>query len=40
VVLISSREAKAYGERLESAPTEGFIPKRELSGAALAALIS
>jgi DNA-binding NarL/FixJ family response regulator len=40
VVLISSREAEAYGERLESAPTQGFIPKRELSGAALAALSS
>lgn len=40
VVLISSREAEAYGERLESAPTRGFIPKRELSGATLAALIN
>jgi DNA-binding NarL/FixJ family response regulator len=40
VVLISSREAEAYGPRLEAAPTQGFIPKRELSGAALAALIS
>jgi DNA-binding NarL/FixJ family response regulator len=39
VVLISSREAEAYGPRLESAPARGFIPKRELSGAALAALI-
>ena len=40
VVLISSREAESYGPRLESAPAQGFIPKRELSGAALAALIS
>ena len=39
VVLISSREAEAYGPRLEAGPARGFIPKRELSGAALAALI-
>ena len=40
VVLISSREATAYGPRLGAAPTRGFIPKRELSGATLAALIN
>jgi DNA-binding NarL/FixJ family response regulator len=40
VVLISSREAAAYGRRLEAAPVRGFIPKRALSGAALAALLS
>lgn len=39
VVLISSREAAAYGSRLRDAPSRGFIPKRELSGDALAALI-
>jgi CheY-like chemotaxis protein len=39
VVLISSREAEAYGPRLEAASAQGFISKRELSGAALAALI-
>jgi DNA-binding NarL/FixJ family response regulator len=39
VVLISSREPEAYGPRLEAAPAQGFISKRELSGAALAALI-
>jgi len=39
VVLISSRDAAAYGARLEAAPARGFIPKRELSGAALAALV-
>jgi DNA-binding NarL/FixJ family response regulator len=39
VVLISSREAAAYGPRLGAAPSRGFIPKRELSGATLAALI-
>ena len=39
VVLISSREADAYGPRLESAAAQGFIPKRELSGSTLAALV-
>jgi DNA-binding NarL/FixJ family response regulator len=40
VVLISSREAESYRPRLEAAAVQGFISKRELSGAALAALIS
>ena len=39
IVLISSREAAAYGPRLETAAAQGFIPKRELSGSALAALV-
>jgi hypothetical protein len=39
-VLISSREAAAYGSRLGAAPARGFIAKRELSGAALAALVT
>jgi DNA-binding NarL/FixJ family response regulator len=39
VVLISSRDARAYGHRLGEAPARGFIPKRELSGEALAALV-
>ena len=39
VVLISSREATAYGPRLSEA-ARGFIPKRELSGSALAALVA
>ena len=39
VVLISSREAAAYGPRLEAAAATGFIAKRELSGEALAALL-
>jgi DNA-binding NarL/FixJ family response regulator len=39
VVLISSREAAAYGPRLQAAAAHGFLPKRELSGAALAALV-
>jgi DNA-binding NarL/FixJ family response regulator len=40
VVLISSREATAYGSRLAAAAVRGFISKRELSGSALAALVS
>ena len=39
IVLISSREASSYGRRLETAASRGFIAKRELSGAALAALV-
>ena len=38
VVLISSRDAAAYGPRLQGTPARGFIPKRGLSGEALAAL--
>ena len=39
VVLISSREAAAYGPRLAAASARGFIPKRELTGALLAAVV-
>lgn len=39
VVLISSRDARSYGPRLEASPARGFITKRELSGAALTALV-
>jgi DNA-binding NarL/FixJ family response regulator len=39
VVLISSRDAAAYGPRLQATPARGFIPKSRLSGEALAALI-
>jgi DNA-binding NarL/FixJ family response regulator len=39
VVLISSRDAAAYGPRLRRTPARGFIPKSGLSGEALAALI-
>jgi DNA-binding NarL/FixJ family response regulator len=39
VVLVSSRDAASYGPRLADASARGFIPKRELSGAALAALL-
>jgi DNA-binding NarL/FixJ family response regulator len=39
VVLISSRDATAYGPRLRTGPARGFIAKRELSGQALAAIV-
>ncbi len=39
VVLISSRDAAAYGPRLHQTPARGFIPKSGLSGEALAALV-
>jgi DNA-binding NarL/FixJ family response regulator len=39
VVLISSRDAVAYGPRLRGTPARGFIPKSALSGEALAALV-
>jgi DNA-binding NarL/FixJ family response regulator len=39
VVLISSRDAAAYGPRLDDVPACGFLAKRELSGASLAALV-
>lgn len=39
VVLISSRDASAYGPRLSAARAKGFIRKSDLSGAALAALL-
>ena len=40
VVLVSSHEAATYGPRLATASARGFIAKRDLSGAALAALLS
>jgi DNA-binding NarL/FixJ family response regulator len=39
VVLISSRDAVAYGARLKNSPARGFIPKGRLSGEALATLV-
>jgi DNA-binding NarL/FixJ family response regulator len=39
VVLISSRDAAAYGPRLRRTSARGFIPKSGLSGEALAALV-
>ena len=39
IVFISSREATAYGPRLDAAPAQGFLAKRDLSGSSLAALV-
>jgi DNA-binding NarL/FixJ family response regulator len=39
VILISSRDASAYGSRVDEAPVRGFLAKRSLSGAALACLV-
>ena len=39
VVLISSRDAMTYGERVGRASVVGFLPKRELNGASLARLL-
>jgi DNA-binding NarL/FixJ family response regulator len=39
IVLVSSRDRAAYGPRLDRTPARGFIPKSELSGAALARLV-
>jgi CheY-like chemotaxis protein len=39
VVFVSSREAQTYGARLETGAARGFLAKRELSGAALAAIV-
>jgi hypothetical protein len=39
-VLVSSRDASVYGARLRAARAHGFIPKAELSGVSLAALVS
>jgi DNA-binding NarL/FixJ family response regulator len=39
VVFVSSRDAASYGSRLDMTTARGFLAKRELSGAALAALV-
>ena len=39
VVLTSSRDAAAFGSRLTADPVLGFLPKDELSGAALLAML-
>jgi DNA-binding NarL/FixJ family response regulator len=39
VVLVSGRDASAYAARLAATSASGFISKRELSGASLAALV-
>lgn len=40
VVLTSSRDAASYGDQIESSGALGFVPKAELSGAALRALMA
>ena len=40
VIFISSRDASTYADRLTRSLARGFIAKRDLSGAALDALIS
>jgi len=40
VVLISSRDARAYGSRVGAARVAGFLAKHELSGASLTALLA
>lgn len=39
VVLVSSRDAAAYGPRLRQVAVRGFLPKSALTGAALADLL-
>lgn len=39
VVLVSSRDAAAYGRRLAETPARGFVAKSELSGAVLRRLL-
>lgn len=39
VVLISSRDSADYGELIERSGARGFIPKADLTGAAVAALV-
>ena len=40
VVLVSSRDAVDYGPLIESSGARGFVPKAELSGAALSSLLA
>ena len=40
VVLVSSRDAAAYGARLRNAPARGFLAKSDLSGASLRRLLT
>jgi CheY-like chemotaxis protein len=40
VVLTSAREASDYSERIAASPVAGFLPKAELSGAALRTLLA
>src|SRR5262249_25930615 len=40
VVLISSRDASSYRQRLIDSPARGFLPKSELTAAAFSALVA
>jgi len=40
IVLVSSRDLSDYGELVDTSCARGFIPKGELSGEAIAALIA
>jgi len=40
LVLTSSRDASDYGQQMADSPARGFLPKQELSGAAVAALVA
>jgi CheY-like chemotaxis protein len=39
IVLTSTRESSDFGDEIAASPTQGFVTKGELSGAALAALV-
>jgi CheY-like chemotaxis protein len=39
VILTSTRDGSDYGPRIGTSPARGFVPKAELSGAALTALL-
>ncbi len=39
VILVSSRDRSVYARRLDGAPVLGFLPKRELSGPSITALL-
>jgi DNA-binding NarL/FixJ family response regulator len=39
VILTSTRDGSDYGPRIGASPARGFVPKAELSGAALTALL-
>ncbi len=40
IVLTSTREATDYGSRIAQSPAAGFLPKDQLSGAALRAFLA
>lgn len=40
VVLTSSRDARSYGRRVTNGDTLGFIPKEQVTGAAIRALVA